>query len=216
MLSLFLASVDDAVAVPRLVAAVLAVLVDGLAAVREVAEDALALEAEEAAVGLVTPLGRVIGLIVSLGITGDVFFSVEEEPIVDDRRSAEDVTGDFTVLAEVASTADMRFAVTEIPFFSSPELATDLVFSSAELALAEGRERCEEDVVELLSGLRVEVVAVVEEVVDGRVGGLERVLTGRASGVLGFVDEVRFRVAVLPACGCFTGVTPDTPFLAGE
>jgi hypothetical protein len=93
-------------------------------------------------------------------------------PVVDAmlaRRSRVDVV-DFTgaLVPVVLPASDIRLADPVIPRFSSPELATERDFSSAELS--EGRERWEE-VVDVLSGLRT-----VPEVVAGRVGGFPSVL----------------------------------------
>lgn len=65
-------------------------------------------------------------------------------------------------------TRDIRFAVPEIPLFSSEELTAPRDFSSAEL-LIEARDRCEAVVDELRGFRTVDVVA-------GRVGGLLKVL----------------------------------------
>lgn len=59
-----------------------------------------------------------------------------------DLRSVSDEAGFTGVLLDVVDVPlarDIRFAVAEIPLFSSPELATDFDLSSVELA--EGRER---------------------------------------------------------------------------
>lgn len=108
--------------------------------------------------------------------------------------------------------ATERFTVVEIAFLSSPELTTDLVFSSAELPLIDGRERCEA-IAELLNSLRAEVL---EDIVVGRVRGLERVLAVRASEIFGFVDGIRFSAALLLGCECFTGFASDAAFLGGD
>lgn len=115
-------------------------------------------------------------------------------------RSAVDEVVDFSgVRVEAVPAIDMRFAVLEIPFFSSPELGIDR-FSSAEL-LIDARERCDE-VVGVLNGLRV------AEVVVGRVGGLFRVLELVAPRAVeavvldAVVDEVgRFVVVVVLEVG---------------
>lgn len=57
-----------------------------------------------------------------------------------DLRSTEDDVGLRGARVEVVPAMDMRFAVPEIPRLSSPELATDRGFSSAEL-LTDMRER---------------------------------------------------------------------------
>lgn len=121
------------------------------------------------------------------------------EPATLDLRSRvdEDLSGDRV---EAVPAIDMRFAVPEMPRFSSPELAIDRGFSSAEL-LTEARDRWDEAVDEL-RGFRVAVVVVV----GGRVGGLFNVLlevlprvVDEAAVVLDVVDEEvgRFTVDVL-------------------
>lgn len=115
-----------------------------------------------------TPVGFVAGL-VDEAVPGRVAVLLDAVvPAMLERRSKVDVVVFGGALEEVVPTKDMRLAEPEIPLLSSPELATDLVFSSAEL-LTEGRDRWEA-VVEVLSGLRT-----VPEVV-GRVGGLLSVL----------------------------------------
>lgn len=128
--------------------------VEGLVAVREVV-------VEEAV--------RLTGLLADVAVRDAavevvVFLSKLDPATLDLRSRVVEVLGGARV--DVVPAIDMRFAVPEIPRFSSPELATDRPFSSAEL-LTDGRERCDE-VVEVLKGFRVAVVAVV----DGRDGGL--------------------------------------------
>jgi len=106
---------------------------------------------------------------------------------------------------------DMRFAVPEMPRFSSPELATDRGFSSAEL-LTDIRDRWDEVVV--LNGFRVAGVVV------GRVGGLFRVLLVlvRVVPVVGFDadDDVGRLVAAVPDTGRLTAPGALGLALAGE
>lgn len=109
-------------------------VVVGLAAVRVVV---VAVRAEEVEV-----LGLVAGLLEETVPARDrvVFFSGAAVPATLDRRSKVDVVGFVGVLLEVLLASDIRFAVPEIPLFSSPELSTDLAFSSAEL-LTDARDR---------------------------------------------------------------------------
>jgi hypothetical protein len=133
-------------------------------------------------------------------------------PATLDRRSIEDEVGLRGARVVVVPAIDMRFAVPEMPRFSSPELATDRGFSSAEL-LTDIRGRWDE-VVELLNGFRVAVVG------TGRVGGLLRVLLVlvRVVPVVGFDadDDVGRLVTAVPDVVRFT--TPGAPglTLAGE
>ena len=111
--------------------AALVVVVVGLVVVRDVVDGVVLAEAADV-VGLVaeeTVLVRAVGL-----------FSAAAEPATLDRRSRVDVVGFVGALVEELPISDIRFAVPEIPLFSSPELATDLPFSSAEL-LTEARDR---------------------------------------------------------------------------
>lgn len=130
-----------------------------------------------------------------------------------DRRSIEG-EGLKGARVEVVPAMDMRFAVPEIPRFSSPELATERGFSSAEL-LMDIRDRCDE-VVEELNGLRAVVVVV------GRVGGLFKVLLllvlGREVPVVGFdaEDEVGRLLAAVPDTGRFAVAVAPGLALAGE
>lgn len=138
--------------------------VEGLVAVREVVvEEAgrvvgVALEVDSLLTGLLADVA-----VRDAAVEVVVFRSKLDPATLDLRSTVAEVFGGARV--DVVPAIDMRFAVPEIPRFSSPELATDLGFSSAEL-LTDGRERCDE-VVEVLKGFRVAVV-----VVDGRVGGL--------------------------------------------
>lgn len=120
MLSLFLASV----------------IVDGL----DVAEGGLVVvvglavvvalerEAEVAVAGLVTGLEELM----LLGREDTVFFSAPGAATLN-LRPAVDVAGFVGALDDAVPARDILLAAPEIPRFSSPELATDLVFSSAEL-----------------------------------------------------------------------------------
>jgi hypothetical protein len=134
--------------------------------------------------------------------TREPLFSAVVEPAMLERRSRVEVV-DFPGArgAEVPA-MDMRLTVLEIPRRSSPELATDRAFSSAEL-LIEARERCEA-VVEVLSGLRA------VEVVVGRVGGLLKVLPfveERAVDVVLEAPEIELgRFVVVEATGRFVVV----------
>ena len=93
MFSLFFGSLDAVVVVPCLDAAVVVLVVVGLAVVRDGVEDTPVLEACELAVGLVVSPGRVAGfgvvVLLVVAMAGDDacvagFFSAEEE-IVDFR-----------------------------------------------------------------------------------------------------------------------------------
>lgn len=134
--------------------------------------------------------------------TREPLFSAVVEPAMLERRSRVEVV-DFPGARGVEVPAmDMRLTVLEIPRRSSPELATDRAFSSAEL-LIEARERCEA-VVEVLSGLRA------VEVVVGRVGGLLKVLPfveERAVDVVLEAPEIELgRFVVVEATGRFVVV----------
>lgn len=117
-------------------AAVLVVVVAGLAVVRAAVLDAVVLEEAVDVAGLVT--GLLEGTVLVRDVAG--FRSAAAEPATLDLRSRVDVVGFVGVLVEELPISDIRFAVPEIPLFSSPELATDLDFSSAEL-LTEARDR---------------------------------------------------------------------------
>ena len=88
-------------------------------------------------VAVVEVVGRVV--VVADLVAGLVEESVEvREPVVDatlDRRSKVEVV-DFAgaLVLVVLPASDMRLADPEIPRFSSPELATERDFSSAELS----------------------------------------------------------------------------------
>jgi hypothetical protein len=141
------------------------------------------------------------------------FLSRTEPATLDLRSRVEEVFKGVRVDAVPA--IDIRFAVLEMPLFSSPELATER-FSSAEL-LTEARDRWEE-VVEVLKGLRVADV-----VVEGRVGGLFSVLlvVPRVAEVVGLDDAVvEDEVGRLEAVELETGrlavAAAPVPLLAGE
>lgn len=103
-------------------------------------------------VAVVEEVGRVVDVVeVSFptGLLAEVVVGVREvvegavflsnEPAMLDRRST--VEDDFNgARVEAVPAIDIRLAVPETPRFSSPELATDRGFSSAEL-LIDGRER---------------------------------------------------------------------------
>jgi hypothetical protein len=61
-------------------------------------------------------------------------------PATLDRRSTEEDVGRKGARVDVVPAMDIRLAVPEIPLFSSPELATERGFSSAEL-LTDMRDR---------------------------------------------------------------------------
>ncbi len=169
-------------------------------------------------VAVVEVVGRVV--VVADLVAGLVEESVEvREPVVDatlDRRSKVEVV-DFAgaLVLVVLPASDMRLADPEIPRFSSPELATERDFSSAELS--DGRERCD-DVVDVLRGLRTVPVVVV-----GRVGGLPRVLPFEPGvrvvdeAALGLEIELGLLVADVPETGRFVAEVADAVvFLAGD
>ena len=94
-----------------------------------------------AVVGVRDAVVAVLGLLAVLVLAAvvEVGFLSAAEPITLARRSAVEVA--FVGAREEGVPArDMRFAALEIPFFSSPELATLEDFSSAEL-LIEARDR---------------------------------------------------------------------------
>jgi len=170
-------------------------------------------------VAVVEVVGRVV-VVVDFDVVGLVEESVEvREPVVDatlDRRSRVEVV-DFAgaLVLGVLPASDMRLADPVIPRFSSPELATERDFSSAELS--DGRERCD-DVVDVLRGLRT-----VPDVVVGRVGGLPRVLPFEpgvrvvVEAVLGPEIELGLFVAEVPETGRFVAEVADVVvFFAGD
>lgn len=108
------------------------VVVVGFAAVREVVDVVDVVDRAEGAVGgLAADLFEETVLVRDSG-----FFSAAPEPATLDRRSRVDVVdfaGALVDVLEVLPASDIRLADPEIPLFSSPELRTDLDFSSAEL-----------------------------------------------------------------------------------
>lgn len=167
---------------------------------------------------VVVVVGFVIGFeLMLLGREDSVFFSALGAATLD-LRSAMDVVGFAGALDDAVPTRDILLAAPEIPFFSSPELATYLVFSSAEL-LTDARDLCDA-VVETVEGALRTV-----DVVVGRVGGLLSVVplvvlvvgddfvvvdpTGRLVVV---VPEVGLLVAVVGLC--FAGESPSFSFAA--
>jgi hypothetical protein len=134
------------------------------------------------------------------------------DPITLARRSVADVV--FVGAREEGVPArDMRFAALEMPFFSSPELATLEDFSSAEL-LIEARDRWVA-VVLTLGGLRTVLV----EVVVGRVGGLLNVPPPVEARDVGFVPAVVVEPTVrFVATELVTGrlVVLEVNFFAGD
>lgn len=150
--------------------------------------------------GVVDEVSLPTGLLVEVAVRAVVVagFLSGVVPTTLDLRSMEDEVGLRGARVEVVPAIDMRFAVPEIPRLSSPELATERGFSSAEL-LTDMRDRWDE-IVEVLSGFRVLVV------VGGRVGGLFSVLVVvRVVPVVGFdaEDEVGRLVVAVPDTGRF-------------
>lgn len=93
--------------------------------------------------GPVAEVSRPTGLLVEVAVREAVvlvagFFSRLEPATLDLRSRVEEVFNGARV--EAVPAIDMRLAVLEIPRFSSPELAIDRGFSSAEL-LMEGLDR---------------------------------------------------------------------------
>lgn len=93
--------------------------------------------------GAVADVNLPTGLTVELEVVRDtvegaVFFSRGAPAMLDRRSRVEEVFNGGRV--EEVPTIDIRLAEPEMPRFSSPELAIDRVFSSAEL-LIEGRDR---------------------------------------------------------------------------
>ena len=109
-------------------------------------------------------------------------------------------------------TRDIRFAVPEMPRFSSEELTAPRDFSSAEL-LIEARDRCEA-VVDVLRGFRT------VEVVAGRVGGLLKVLpftdAREVDVVFGGPDMELGLFVVVPETGCLVAVVEVGRLFTGE
>lgn len=150
-------------------------------------------------VAVVEVVGRVV--VVVGFVTGLVEEVVDVRvPVVDATlaRRSRVVVVDFTgaLVPAVLPASDIRLADPVIPRFSSPELATERDFSSAELS--DGRERWEE-VVDVLSGLRT-----VPEVA-GRVGGFPSVLP--VDPGVRVLDEVVLRPEI--ELGRFVADVPD-------
>lgn len=166
------------------------------------------------AAGVVAEVNRPTGLLVEVAVREVVVagFLSAVGPATLDRRSTEEEVGLRGARVDVVPAIDIRFAVPEIPRFSSPELATDRGFSSAEL-LTDILDRWDE-VVEVLNGFRLAVVVV------GRVGGLFRVLLVlvRVVPVVGFDadDDVGRLVAAVPDTGRFTAPVALGLALAGD
>jgi hypothetical protein len=161
--------------------------------------------------GVVDEVNLPTGLLVEVAVRAVVVagFRSAVVPATLDLRSMEDEVGLRGARVELVPAMDMRFAVPEIPRFSSPELATDR-FSSAEL-LTDMRDRWDETV-EVLIVFRVVVV-------EGRVGGLFSVLVVvREVPVVGFVaeDEVGRLVVAVPDTGRFAAPGVPGLALAGE
>lgn len=134
MLSRFLASVAE-----EAVDLAATVVVEGRAAVREAEVEEVG-RVVDVVVEVSLPTGRLVDVAVRDATAGvPVAFLSKFEPATLDLRST--VEDDFKgARVEVGPAIDIRLAVPEIPRFSSPELAIDRGFSSAEL-LIEGRER---------------------------------------------------------------------------
>lgn len=133
-----------------------------------------------------------------------------------DLRSVVEVSGFVGARVLVVPAIDIRLAVPEMPFFSSPELATGLPFSSAEL-LTDARDLCPAVAVEA-----VDPVLRVVDVVVGRVGGLFSVLplvvlVAVVVVVLVVLDVDPGRlVAVVPDTGRLVPFADVVLFLAGD
>jgi hypothetical protein len=166
------------------------------------------------AAGVVAEVNRPTGLLVEVAVREVVVggFLSAAEPATLDRRSIEEEVGLRGARVDVVPAIDMRFAVPEMPRFSSPELATDRGFSSAEL-LTDIRDRWDE-VVEVPNGFRVAGVVV------GRVGGLFKVplMLVRGEPVVGFDadDDVGRLVVAVPDTGRLTAPGALGLALAGE
>lgn len=142
--------------------------------------------------GVVPVVNRPTGLVVEVAVR-----KVGVALATLDRRSAG--VGLKGARLEAVPAIDIRFAVPEMPRFSSPELATERDFSSAEL-LTDILDRWDK-VVEVRNGSRAAVVGA------GRVGGLFKVLLLLVLGrEVGFDadDEVGRLVAAVPDTGRFT------------
>lgn len=135
MLSRFLASVAEEV-----VDLAAAVVVEGRVAVREAEVEEVGRAVDVVVEEVSLPTGRLVDAAMRDAAVGvPVLFLSAPDPATLDLRST--VEDDFRgARVEVVPAIDIRLAVPEIPRFSSPELAIDRGFSSAEL-LIEGRER---------------------------------------------------------------------------
>lgn len=115
------------------------VVVEGRAAVREAGVDEVVRVAGVVVEEVALPTGLLVDVAVREAVVEVVGFLSKLDPATLDLRSrVEEVFSGARV--DVVPAIDMRLAVPEIPRFSSPELATDRGFSSAEL-LTDGRER---------------------------------------------------------------------------
>jgi hypothetical protein len=93
--------------------------------------------------GVAAEVKRPTGLLVEGAVRAVVVvagFLSAVGPATLDRRSTEDDVGLKGARLDVVPAMDIRLAVPEIPLFSSPELATERGFSSAEL-LTDMRDR---------------------------------------------------------------------------
>jgi catabolite regulation protein CreA len=135
VLNRFLASVaEEAVDLAAVV------VVEGRVVVREVEVEEVGRVVDVVVEEVSLPTGLVVDVAVRDAAVGVVVvFLSKLDPATLDLRSRveEDLSG---ARVEVVPAIDIRLAVPEMPRFSSPELAIDRGFSSAEL-LTEGRER---------------------------------------------------------------------------
>lgn len=95
--------------------------------------------------GAAAEVKRPIGLLVEVAVRAAAVvvvagFLSAVGPATLDRRSTEEDVGLKGARLDVVPAMDIRLAVPEIPLFSSPELATERGFSSAEL-LTDMRDR---------------------------------------------------------------------------
>lgn len=115
------------------------VAVEGRVAVRGAEVEDVGRAVDEVDEEASLPTGRLVDVVVREAVVEVVVFLSRLGPATLDLRSR--VEDGFTgARVGVVPAMDIRLAVPEIPRFSSPELATDRGFSSAEL-LTEGRER---------------------------------------------------------------------------
>lgn len=134
MLNRFLASVvEEAVDLAAVV------VVEGRVAVREAEVEEVGRVVDVVVEEVSLPAGLLVDVEVREAVVGVavVFLSKLDPATLDLRSTVDDFNG---ARVEVVPAMDMRLADPEIPRFSSPELAIDRGFSSAEL-LTEGRER---------------------------------------------------------------------------